>query len=100
VAREVRRSVKENGHKTILAGAGVGATAAWLAYYQLKAEGYEIELITGNGLIGYSPLPGESVLSSEAGVRTAKVLTDTVTTHGVFVGGKNSRCLMFWGGAD
>jgi acyl CoA:acetate/3-ketoacid CoA transferase alpha subunit/acyl CoA:acetate/3-ketoacid CoA transferase beta subunit len=97
VAREIRRSVEKKDHKTILAGAGVGATAAWLAYYQLKAEGHEIGLITGNGLIGYSPLPGESVLSSEAGVRTAKILTDTVTTHGVFVGGKNNRCLSVLG---
>ena len=97
VAREIRKSVEREGHKTILAGAGVGATAAWLAYCQLKAEGHEIGLITGNGLIGYSPLPGESVLSSEAGVRTAKILTDTVTTHGIFVGGKNNRCLSVLG---
>jgi acyl CoA:acetate/3-ketoacid CoA transferase beta subunit len=97
VAREIRRSVEHNGHKTILAGAGVGSTAARLAYYQLKALGSEIELITGNGLIGYSPLPGESVLSSEAGVRSAKILTDTIMTHGVLVGGKNNRCLSVLG---
>ncbi|HEX2964999.1 MAG TPA: hypothetical protein VHO84_04410, partial [Syntrophorhabdaceae bacterium] len=30
-------------------------------------------------------------------VRTAKFLTDTVTTHGVLVGGKNSRCLSVLG---
>lgn len=97
VAREIRKSVVANDHKIILAGAGVGADAARLAYFQLRAEGYEIELITGNGLIGYTPLPGESVLSSEAGVRSAKILTDTVTTHGIFVGGKNNRCLSVLG---
>ena len=97
VAREIKKSLEREGHKTILAGAGFGATAAWLAYYQLKAKSYEIELITGNGLIGYSPLPGESVPSSETGVRSAKILTDTVMTHGVFVGGRNSRCLSVLG---
>jgi acyl CoA:acetate/3-ketoacid CoA transferase alpha subunit/acyl CoA:acetate/3-ketoacid CoA transferase beta subunit len=97
VAREIRKSAGRKNHKTILAGAGMGATAAWLAYYQLRAEGREVELITGNGLIGYGPLPGESVLSSEAGVRSAKILTDTVTTHGVFVGGRNNRCLSVLG---
>ncbi len=97
VAREIRKSVLTNEHKTILAGAGVGADAARLAYFQLRAEGYEVELITGNGLIGYVPIPGESVLSSEAGVRSAKILTDTVTTHGIFVGGKNNRCLSVLG---
>ena len=66
VVREIKKSVEREGHKTILAGAGFGTTAAWLAYYQLKAKGYEIELITGNGLIGYSSF-WESVLSSEAG---------------------------------
>ncbi|HVN98011.1 MAG TPA: CoA-transferase [Syntrophorhabdaceae bacterium] len=97
VAREIRKSTEAQGHKTILAGAGVGASAAWLAYYQLTADGYEIELITGNGLIGYSPLPGESVLSSESGVRSAKILTDTVMTQGVFVGGRNNRCMSVLG---
>jgi acyl CoA:acetate/3-ketoacid CoA transferase alpha subunit/acyl CoA:acetate/3-ketoacid CoA transferase beta subunit len=97
VAREIKKSTERENHKTILAGAGMGATAAWLAYYQLEAEGREVELITGNGLIGYAPLPGESVLSSEAGVRSAKILTDTVTTHGVFVGGRNNRCLSVLG---
>ncbi len=97
VAREIMESVRKRGHKALLAGAGVGATAACLAYYQLKAEGHEVELITGNGLIGYAPLPGASVLSSEAGVRTATFLTDTVTTHSVLVGGKNSKCLSVLG---
>jgi acyl CoA:acetate/3-ketoacid CoA transferase alpha subunit/acyl CoA:acetate/3-ketoacid CoA transferase beta subunit len=97
VAREIVNSVHKLGHKLILAGAGTRGIAAWLAYYQLKAEGCEIELITGNGQIGYTPLPGESILSSEAGVRSSKMLTDTITTQGVFVGGKNNKCLSVLG---
>jgi 3-oxoacid CoA-transferase subunit A len=31
------------------------------------------------------------------GIKSAKMLTDTITTHGVFVGGKTSRCLSVLG---
>jgi acyl CoA:acetate/3-ketoacid CoA transferase alpha subunit/acyl CoA:acetate/3-ketoacid CoA transferase beta subunit len=93
LAREVVRAIKENGHRLVLAGAGAGSTAAFMAYYQLRPEGIEIELITGNGQVAYTPVPGESILASEAGVRTCKMLTDTIMTQGVFVGGKRNKCL-------
>jgi acyl CoA:acetate/3-ketoacid CoA transferase alpha subunit/acyl CoA:acetate/3-ketoacid CoA transferase beta subunit len=97
LAREIVSSVRKSGHKMILAGAGVGANAAFLAYYQLKEVGVEIDLVTGNGQIGYTPIPGESILATEAGVRSSKMLTDTVMTQGVFVGGENNRCLSVLG---
>jgi acyl CoA:acetate/3-ketoacid CoA transferase alpha subunit/acyl CoA:acetate/3-ketoacid CoA transferase beta subunit len=95
LAREILRSVDSLGHKLILAGAGVAATAAFLAYHRLKSSAFE--LATGNGQIGYTPVPGESILASEAGVRSSKMLTDTVMTQGVFVGGLNNRCLSILG---
>jgi 3-oxoacid CoA-transferase subunit A len=61
----------------------------------LKSSAFE--LATGNGQIGYTPVPGESILASEAGVRSSKMLTDTVMTQGVFVGGLNNRCLSILG---
>jgi len=97
VAREIMERVTKAGHTMILAGAGTGATAAFLAYYQLKAEGSEVELVTGNGQIAYTPIPGKSILMTEAGVRSSKILSDTVMTQGVFVGGKNNRCLSVLG---
>ena len=65
LAREILSSVKTRGHKMVLAGAGVAATAAFLAYYQLKSDGFELG--TGNGQVGYAPVPGEPILASEAG---------------------------------
>lgn len=97
LAREIVNSVHQHGHKIILAGAGIGVVATWVAYYQFKAEGQEIELITGNGQIGYTPFPGESILASEAGVRSSKMLTDTIMTQGVFVAGKTNKCLSVLG---
>jgi acyl CoA:acetate/3-ketoacid CoA transferase alpha subunit/acyl CoA:acetate/3-ketoacid CoA transferase beta subunit len=96
-AREITKSVLKSKHRNILIGAGSRAFAVLLAYYQLRAKGYELELITGNGQIGYEPQPAELALQSIAGVYSSKMLTDTITTHGVFVGGRNSKCLSVLG---
>jgi acyl CoA:acetate/3-ketoacid CoA transferase beta subunit len=96
-AREIIKSVQKFQHKTMLVGVGTGLLAAWLAYYQLRASGYEIELIQGNGQIGYLPQPAESLLRSGALAPSAKMMTDAITTHGVFVGGKNNKCLSLLG---
>jgi acyl CoA:acetate/3-ketoacid CoA transferase alpha subunit/acyl CoA:acetate/3-ketoacid CoA transferase beta subunit len=95
LAREILSSVKKHGHKMVLAGAGAAATAAFLAYYQLKEDGFELG--TGNGQIGYAPVPGEPILANEAGVRRSKMLTDTVLMQGVIVGGENNKCLSILG---
>jgi acyl CoA:acetate/3-ketoacid CoA transferase alpha subunit/acyl CoA:acetate/3-ketoacid CoA transferase beta subunit len=95
LAREILKSVEKHGHKMVLAGAGAAATAAFLAYYQLKSNGFELG--TGNGQIGYKPVPGEPILASEAGVRRSKMLTDTIMMQGVFIGGENNKCLSILG---
>ena len=95
LAREILSSVSRHGHQLVLAGAGAAATAAFLAHYQLKSAGFELG--TGNGQIGYTPIPGEPILASEAGVRRSKLLTDTIMMQGVFVGGENNKCLSILG---
>ncbi len=96
-AREITKSVLKSKHRNILVGAGSRAVAVLAAYYQLKAKGYELGLITGNGQIGYEPLPAELAIPSVAGVYSSEMLTDTLTTHGVFVGGSNNKCLSVLG---
>ncbi|MBN2321789.1 MAG: hypothetical protein JXR49_22110 [Acidobacteria bacterium] len=91
LAREIMSSVEKHGHKAVLAGAGLAATAAFLAYFRLRGTGFE--LATGNGQIGYTPVAGESILASEANVRTSKMLTDTTVMQGIIVGGENNKCL-------
>ena len=95
LAREILSSVNTYGHKLVLAGAGLAATAAFLAYFQLKSSGFDLG--TGNGQVGYTPVPGEPILASEAGVRRSKLLTDTIMMQGVFVGGENNKCLSILG---
>lgn len=96
-AREIFDSVMKSGHKTMLVGAGSRSIAARLAYQRLTEEGYAIELITGNGQINYSPQPGKNKVQDLAEIRSAMMLSDTITTHGVLVGGRNSRCLSVLG---
>lgn len=96
-AREVMQSIVESGHKIILLGAGSRAISGVMAYFQLRAQGYELEPITGNGQFGYEPQAGEIASQSISSICSSKMLTDTITTHGVLVGGKNSRCLSVLG---
>lgn len=97
LAREILASVRRAGHRVVLAGAGIGAQAAFLAQALLADDGIVIDLVTGNGQIGYTPVPGESILATQAGVRGTKMLSDTVTTQGVVVGGGQNRCLSVLG---
>ena len=99
-SREIIKSVTAAGHKTMLAGAGAGLLASWLAYFQLRAQGYDISLIQGNGKIGYLPQPGESALRSGSVLPSAKMLSDAITTHGVFVGGRHNRCISLLGAGE
>ena len=96
-AREIVRSVLKSKHRTILVGAGSRAVAVLLAYHQLRAKGYELEIITGNGQIGYEPQPGPLGAQSVGAVYNSKMVTDTVTVQGVFIGGKNNKCLSVLG---
>jgi acyl CoA:acetate/3-ketoacid CoA transferase beta subunit len=98
-AREVISAVKRSQHRLLLVGVGSRVVGPWLAYYRLRSEGYGIDVMTGNGQIGYTPLPGEAFVQSAAAMRTSKMLADTVTAHGVLVGG-GSRCLSILGAAQ
>jgi acyl CoA:acetate/3-ketoacid CoA transferase alpha subunit/acyl CoA:acetate/3-ketoacid CoA transferase beta subunit len=92
-AREIMQSMLNQEHRIVLLGAGSRSVAVLLAYHQLKAKGYEIEIITGNGQYGYDPLPSELALQSLVGVYSSKMVMDTITSQGVLIGGKNNRCL-------
>jgi acyl CoA:acetate/3-ketoacid CoA transferase alpha subunit/acyl CoA:acetate/3-ketoacid CoA transferase beta subunit len=92
-AREIVRSVLASRLKVVLLGAGSRSAAVLLAYRQLKAHGYDIEVITGNGQYGYDPLPGEVGLQSLAGVYSSKMVMDTIVSQGILIGGGHNSCL-------
>jgi acyl CoA:acetate/3-ketoacid CoA transferase beta subunit len=59
----------------------------------LKAQGYELEIVTGNGQYGYEPSAGEIAVQNLAGIYSSKMVTDTITAQGILIGGCNNRCL-------
>lgn len=90
-ARAIRDLVIKNRYKTMFAGIGLSGLAGWCAYYLLKEQGYEIDLIAGG--IGYQPCPGDPLLISPAIMATAKMISDSFDVHGVSAGGVNSHCI-------
>lgn len=92
-ARKIKERILQGGHKTLLAGVGVSNLAAWLAYYQLKNEGYDIDLAAEIGFYGYAPRPGDPWIFSFYNIPTCKMLTDIVEVLGVIVGGENNRAI-------
>ena len=96
-AREIKEIVYQKGYQTILSGIGSPGLAAWLAFYLMKKEHFDIDLMTGLGLFGFEPRPGDPFLMTISNVMTCKMLTDTVEMYGTFVGGANNRCLSVLG---
>ncbi|MCR4394598.1 MAG: hypothetical protein NUV31_09545, partial [Dehalococcoidales bacterium] len=92
-SREIFRSVLEHQHRVMLMGAGSRSVSVLIAYQKLKSSGYQIDIISGNGQYGYEPVPGELGLQNLAGVYSSKMVTDTIVSQGIIIGGKNNRCL-------
>lgn len=92
-ARILGEKVWAQGYRAILAGVGNSNLAAWLAAYQLKAAGREIELMAETGMVGYLPRPAEPFVFSFRNFPSTKVLTDILHVLGIFMGGRANRCL-------
>lgn len=85
--------VRDRGYRTFLAGVGNSNLAAWLAAYQLKAAGVDVEVMAETGMVGYLPRPAEPFVFSFRNFPSSKMLTDIVHVMGIFMGGRENRCL-------
>jgi acyl CoA:acetate/3-ketoacid CoA transferase beta subunit len=92
-ARKIREKIKAKNYHTILAGAGIANLSAWLGYYGLKNEGYEIALMAEVGLYGYNPRPFDPALFNQRNFYTCKALTDSHHVMGIYMGGANNQCI-------
>jgi acyl CoA:acetate/3-ketoacid CoA transferase alpha subunit/acyl CoA:acetate/3-ketoacid CoA transferase beta subunit len=99
-ARKIAELVREGGYSVLLAGIGIPGLAAWLAFYQLRNDGVDIELVLGSGVLGYVPGPGDPNLLSVCHVPSAKMLMDTSEMYGFFISGEGARCLSVIGAAQ
>ncbi|MBI4968469.1 MAG: glutaconate CoA-transferase [Rhodospirillales bacterium] len=92
-AREIERTVKAKGYRTILAGAGIANLAAWLAVDRLKGAGVDIELMAEAGFYGYRPRYGDPYVFSVANMFTNKMHSGFIGVLGTLAGSAESRCL-------
>jgi len=98
--RKIKEKVLKGDYKTILAGIGVSNLAAWLAYYDLKNEDYDIDLAAEIGFYGYAPRPGDPWIFNFSNIPTCKMATDIHDILGLIVGGENNRALGALGGGQ
>ncbi len=96
-SRIIMQQVIKRSFRVILAGAGVASLASWLAYYKLKEDKYDVEIMSGSGILGYAPRPFDSYFASIHNIPYCKMLTDTLDIYGVIVGGSNSMALSVLG---
>ncbi len=92
-ARLLAEKVRTRGYRTFLAGVGNSNLAAWLATYQLKQAGVDVELMAEAGMVGYLPRPGEPFVFSFRNFPSSKMLTDIFHVMGIFMGGRQNQCL-------
>jgi len=92
-ARMLAEKVRAHGYRTFLAGVGNSNLAAWLAAYQLKESGADVELMAETGMVGYLPRPAEPFVFSFRNFPSCKMLTDILHVMGIFMGGRHNLCL-------
>jgi len=91
--RKTRERIKQNNYGTMLAGAGIANLTAWMAYFSLKEEDFNIELMVEIGLHGYTPTPFDPAVFNHRNFPTCKAITDTHDVMGIFMSGSMNRCM-------
>jgi acyl CoA:acetate/3-ketoacid CoA transferase alpha subunit/acyl CoA:acetate/3-ketoacid CoA transferase beta subunit len=92
-SRLLAEKVRARGYRTFLAGVGNSNLAAWLAAYQLKRDGADVELMAETGMVGYLPRPAEPFVFSFRNFPSCKMLTDILHVMGIFMGGRHNQCV-------
>src|SRR3989442_2251853 len=92
-ARLLSEKVRAKGYRAYLSGVGNSNLAAWLSALELKAEGVDVELMAETGMLGYLPRPAEPFVFSFRNFPSSKMLTDIGHGMGMFMGGRENRCI-------
>lgn len=92
-ARVIARKSLDKGYRTILAGVGASNLAAWLAYYSLREQGHDADLIAEVGFYGYSPQPADPFIFNLRNVPHCRMLSDVNDVLGSVVGADTNQCI-------
>jgi acyl CoA:acetate/3-ketoacid CoA transferase beta subunit len=92
-ARMLRKKIEGYQYRTLLCGAGMANLAGWLAYYQLRQEGQDVDIMAEAGMLGYAPRPGDPTTFNSRNFPSCTMLTDVHHVMGIIMGGARSQCL-------
>lgn len=92
-ARLLRQQIRSAGYRNILAGIGASNLAAWKAWYDLKREEYQVDLMAEVGFYGYTPRPSDPFIFNLRNIPTCTMLTDILTILGSLTAAKSSRTI-------
>lgn len=99
-ARRVQLRAAALGATSILAGAGTGNVAAWLAGTRLEQAGHYISVMAEIGMYGFFPEPGDAYVFSQYNVPGCRMLSDVETALGILTCGAAARCIGVLGAAQ
>jgi len=92
-ARMIKKKALASGYRTILAGVGASNLAAWLAYYDLREQGHDTDLMAEVGFYGYSPQPADPFIFNMRNLPHCRMLTDINDVLGSLVGAESNLCI-------
>lgn len=92
-SRRLQEKVREYEYQNILCGAGMANLAGWMAYYQLREEGIDLDIMAEAGMFGYAPRPGDPTTFNTRNFPSCKMLTDLHHVMGMFAGGGRNSCI-------
>jgi acyl CoA:acetate/3-ketoacid CoA transferase alpha subunit/acyl CoA:acetate/3-ketoacid CoA transferase beta subunit len=92
-ARKIEEIVQTKNYHLALCGIGVSNLAAWLAYYNLRRQGYPIELVAEIGYYGYSPQPSDPYVFNLRNIPSCRMISDIFTSLAIFMSGAQTSSI-------
>ena len=99
-SKELIKKVKKNRYRILVAGMGMANLAAWLAVYNLRAEGIQVDLLVEWGMFGYLPKPTDPFIFTMSNIPTCKMITDLVGSIGININYPKSMAILSAGQVD
>jgi acyl CoA:acetate/3-ketoacid CoA transferase alpha subunit/acyl CoA:acetate/3-ketoacid CoA transferase beta subunit len=87
---EVVDLTEKRGYRVILAGQGISNLAGWLALYDLRDRGLQVNLLAEVGFYGYLPRASSPFIFNKSNIPTCSMLTDSFEALGLTLGSRDS----------
>jgi acyl CoA:acetate/3-ketoacid CoA transferase alpha subunit/acyl CoA:acetate/3-ketoacid CoA transferase beta subunit len=90
---KLQEIIRKKGYKLALCGIGVSNLAAWAAYYELRREGYLLELVAEIGYYGYSPQLSDPYVFNLRNIPSCSMVSDTFTALAIMMCGSRTSSI-------